>query len=193
MNCELSASDRGSLLRLARAAIMDAVCGENLLAELLEGTGLSPGMRATRGVFVTLKHPDPGRPGGFELRGCIGKVLSLEPLYRTLLEVAPRAAQGDPRFPPVPPDELPAIRIGISALTPPTRLTGIDDLVIGRDGVRLVQGPRQAVFLPQVAEEQGWDRRRLLQQLAVKAGLAKQDWNGAELSVFQTEQFAEPM
>ena len=61
----------------------------------------------------------------------------------------------------------------------------------GRDGVLLEKGPRKAVFLPQVATEQGWGRRELLEHLALKAGLPRDGWRDASFSVFRAEVFGE--
>ena len=83
------------------------------------------------------------------------------------------------------------MRIEISALTPLRELADVRALVVGRDGVQLKNGQRQAVFLPQVASAQGWQAEQLLGQLAVKAGLEKSAWRGSELCVFQAEVFGE--
>ena len=51
---------------------------------------------------------------------------------------------------------------------------------------------RSAVFLPQVAPEQGWDLSKTLEQLSMKAGLAANDWKqGASFLVFQADVFGE--
>jgi AMMECR1 domain-containing protein len=58
--------------------------------------------------------------------------------------------------------------------------------------VLLTKGGRSAVFLPQVATEQGWGRDEMLDHLCRKAGLPAGCWKeGASLSVFQAEVFAE--
>ncbi len=113
------------------------------------------------------------------------------PLYRAVLETAPRAATDDPRFSPMTARELPEVRIEISALTPPERVSDPDTIVIGRDGLQLRAGARLAVFLPQVAVEQRWDVNRLLEQLSLKAGLPARGWRGpdAELWSFSAEVF----
>jgi AMMECR1 domain-containing protein len=53
----------------------------------------------------------------------------------------------------------------------------------------LKQGSRQAVFLPQVAPEQGWDLDETLRQLSRKAGLPPQAWKDPETTydVFTAE------
>ena len=49
-----------------------------------------------------------------------------------------------------------------------------------------------AVFLPQVAPEQGWDLETTLSYLARKAGLSQDDWReGAKFETFQAEVFHE--
>ena len=56
----------------------------------------------------------------------------------------------------------------------------------------LTKGGRQAVFLPQVATEFGWDRDTLLSQLSVKAGLPADGWrHGARFEVFTAQVFGE--
>jgi len=46
-----------------------------------------------------------------------------------------------------------------------------EEFVVGKHGIILTKGRHQAVFLPQVAPEQGWDKETTLMYLAQKAGL----------------------
>ena len=63
---------------------------------------------------------------------------------------------------------------------------------VGRHGVLLEKAGRRAVFLPQVAPEQGWNRDELLAQLCAKGGLPGDCWrSGARLSTFEAEVFRE--
>ena len=56
----------------------------------------------------------------------------------------------------------------------------------------LKKGFNQAVFLPQVAPEQGWDLATTLTHLSMKAGLGPNDWKqGAEFEVFTAIVFHE--
>ncbi len=138
-----------------------------------------------RAVFVTLKKHG-------ELRGCIGNTRPIGTLEQSIIARTVSAAQHDPRFPPVTEEELPAITIEISVLTLPRAVSSADEIVIGRDGVILTKGPRSAVFLPQVAPEQGWSREEMLDQLSRKAGLAAGAWReGARFEVFQAQVFGE--
>jgi AmmeMemoRadiSam system protein B/AmmeMemoRadiSam system protein A len=146
---------------------------------------LPPPARRTQGAFVTLT-----RNG--ELRGCIGRIVADGPLGRTVGAMALQAAFADNRFAPVSREELPMLHVEISALTPMKPVKGPDEIVVGRDGVLLSKGGRSAVFLPQVATEQGWSRDEMLDHLSRKAGLPAGAWKeGARFSVFQAEVFGE--
>jgi hypothetical protein len=177
----LDASEKKALLAFAR---------ETIDRYLATGTvpparGLPEKTRLPRGVFVTLKR-------GEELRGCIGRIFPEGPLGKTVGAMALQAAFNDPRFPPVGRREFPGLTVEISALTPITPVSGAKDVVVGRDGVLLTKGGRSAVFLPQVAAEQGWGREEMLDQLCRKAGLPAGCWKeGVSLSVFQAEVFGE--
>ena len=192
MTSSLIRDEQQSLLRLARASIQQAIGGGRALESRLEQTQLTPGLREPRGAFVSLKQPPKEGQRKESLRGCIGCMIGREALYRTVINLASKAAFNDPRFPPLVADELPRVRIEISALTPMRPLGNADDLVLGRDGVHLSQGAASAVFLPQVALEHGWTVDVLLRQLALKASLPQDGWREADLEVFTAEVFGEP-
>jgi uncharacterized protein (TIGR00296 family) len=62
------------------------------------------------------------------------------------------------------------------------------DIVIGKHGMVLTKGGCSAVFLPQVAPEQGWGIEETLTHLAMKAGLPPEAWrDGAEFLVFEAQ------
>ncbi len=126
------------------------------------------------------------------LRGCIGEILPRRPIWQVVREQTVNAALHDPRFPPVTPAETKGIRIEISALTPPRPVASWREIVVGRHGVVMSRHGRSAVFLPQVAPEQGWDLPTMLTHLARKAGLPDDAWReGAEFLVFEAEVFRE--
>ena len=138
------------------------------------------------GLFVTL-HIDG------MLRGCIGYIQGFKPLRNALFEMADAAAFHDPRFSPLTEGELDMIDIEISILTELTEVADYHDIIIGTDGILLKQGMRQAVFLPQVAPEQGWDLETTLKHLCRKAGLGPKAYLDANTTfeVFQADVFSE--
>jgi AmmeMemoRadiSam system protein A len=186
----LTGVERTNLLRLARGSIRQALHSDDSLTRLLDVTEVTAGLERPSAAFVSLKQPDP-KGGRALLRGCIGNMHASLPLYRNVIEMAPKAALEDPRFPPLRSDELADLRIEISALGPARPIAGVEDLVIGRHGVELASGGAQAVFLPQVATELGWSAEELLRQLSRKAGLGVDAWRDAELSVFEADVFGE--
>jgi uncharacterized protein (TIGR00296 family) len=89
-------------------------------------------------------------------------------------------------------EEYNEIVVEISALTVPQPVEGPNDIRIGIDGVILQKDGRSAVFLPQVAPEQGWNVSEMLTHLSLKAGLPYDAWRqGAQFLAFQAEVFGE--
>jgi len=144
-----------------------------------------PELLVARGAFVTLKKNG-------ELRGCIGHMGEDRPLYRVVSETALKSAFSDRRFAPLTLEEWGEIAIEISVLTPRRRVAKPGDIVVGRDGVVIEKDGRSAIFLPQVAPEQGWSREEMLDHLCAKAGLPGGCWKKeARLFVFQADVFHE--
>jgi len=78
--------------------------------------------------------------------------------------------------------------VEVSALSPMKPVASVDDIVLGKHGVILEKRGRSAVFLPQVATEQGWNLEQFLSHLARKAGLGASDWKeGASFRVFTAD------
>ena len=186
----LDAREKEALLSLARAAIHDHLHKDGALDRALVAVEVTERLRVERCSFVTVRKRTSGGAKG-ALRGCIGSMARGDPLYRDVIRNAVNAAFHDPRFSPVGPAELPGLSLEISALTPLQPVNGPDDIVVGRDGVELRNGAYRAVFLPQVAPEQGWDLTEMLENLSLKAGMDRNGWKGAEFQVFQAEVFGE--
>lgn len=192
MTSELTSFERRILLALARASIRDRLVEPGALDRALASAELTPALEAIRGAFVTLRESmlDP-EDGKRRLRGCIGTLEPQEPLYRSVIRYAAHSAFEDPRFSPVEARELPGLTLEVSALTSLRPIAGPEEIVAGRDGVQLEKGVYRAVFLPQVATEQGWQTWQLLEQLSLKAGLLQDGWMGATLWIFQADVFGE--
>jgi len=169
------------LLALARETILCRLDGEPLPSREPD----DPKLLEPRGAFVTLKID--GR-----LRGCIGHVIGVAPLWRAVRDNAIAAAFEDPRFEPMRADELRHTHIEISALTPLRRVE-YDDVMVGRDGVLLERGMARGLLLPQVAVEFGWDRETFLDHTCRKAGLEPGCWRHPDtvISTFSAQVFGE--
>lgn len=178
---ELTPADKKALLAFARKTIS----GIFATTTVPLARGFDARLQQPRGVFVTLRKKG-------DLRGCIGRMVSDEPLVRLVGIMSLQAAFNDRRFTQLTADELKDIEIEISVLTPMKRVAGADDIVVGRDGVLLTKDDHSAVFLPQVATEQGWNREQMLDHLCLKAGLTAGSWKkGAKFSTFQAIVFSE--
>ena len=181
----LSEEDKTLLLKLARGVLEAHVTNGGTATPESLGIKLTPGMQRVMGAFVTLNENG-------ELRGCIGEIFPRRPLYQAVMEHAVNAAVNDHRFQPVTAGELPRIEMDISALTEPRPVGSYNDIVIGKHGMVLEKWGRSAVFLPQVAPEQGWTLDETLSHLAMKAGLPSDAWKeGASFTVFEAIVFSE--
>jgi len=171
------------LLKLARTTINSSILKETTTPKLS-----NPKLTETLSCFVTLHCANN------DLRGCIGSIIGYEPLEQNVIHNAQNAAFNDPRFPPVKTiDELNTLRIEISILTTPKKADSYNDIVLGTHGIILKKDGRSAVFLPQVAPEQGWDLDITLTQLSLKAGLFPTDWKepDATFDLFEAVVFSE--
>ncbi|MBS1201465.1 MAG: hypothetical protein H6R27_2143, partial [Proteobacteria bacterium] len=167
------------LHRLAALRVRDAVAPTDASRVSLGALAdaLPAQVREPAGAFVTL------RKGG-RLRGCIGYIAPIKPVWQAVLDNAEAAALRDTRFRPVEPEEINDLDIEVSVLTEPVAIADWTGFEVGRHGIVLVKGSRRAVFLPDVALEQGWDREQTLTHLARKAGLPADGWReGAQYFV----------
>ncbi len=178
-----SSEEKRQLLVMARGAIEARLAGNRY--ELPEN--LPESFLRVRSCFVTLHSSDGS------LRGCIGNIVPFQPLAANVAANAVNAAFSDPRFPPVPAVEMESLTIEISILTLPMDVESHNDFIVGRHGIILNLSGRGAVFLPQVAEEQGWDAGTTLSHLAMKAGLAPDAWRdpACRFKVFEAVYFSE--
>ena len=182
----LSAQDKKALLSMARSSIAFAL-REGRYPKKDHFKDIAPGSARTKmGAFVTLHSPNGA------LRGCIGEIEPYRPLYQAVTERACDAAFRDPRFPSLHPGEFSGIRIEISALTPAVPVSSWREIVPGKHGMTLEKNGHFAVFLPQVAPEQGWTLEETLTNLSLKAGLPPDAWReGAVFTVFEAIVFSE--
>ncbi len=178
----LNKEEKEFLLRLARDTIKDAK-QKNI-------TPISDNVTEKRGVFVTLTIDG-------ELRGCIGHIMPIMPMYESIIECAHSAAYQDPRFSPVSEEEKDKLHIEISILTVPKKLEYKDgeDLLkklTNKDGIVLKKGYNTATFLPQVWEQLP-EKEEFLSHLCMKAGLRSNEWEEGDIDIeiYHVEKFEE--
>jgi AmmeMemoRadiSam system protein A len=177
----LSEEDRKAILELARQGVLHAVWHEEPLSAF-PTTGI---FAERRGLFVTLHVAK-------KLRGCIGVIEGPAELGETLTRCAADAALHDPRFSRIRAEELDALEIEVSLLTPIAPIHP-EEVEIGIHGLLVERGPRRGLLLPQVALEHRLGREQFLAETCAKAGLPREAWKDPDTKVygFQCEVIAE--
>ncbi|MFW6180694.1 MAG: AmmeMemoRadiSam system protein A, partial [Spirochaetota bacterium] len=169
----LTVEEKRWLLDLARGAVSSRLEGRPAPAAVPESSRL----RESSGAFVTLH-----RHGA--LRGCIGLVQAVKPLYQAVQEMAVSAAFEDPRFPPLRPEELDDVEVEISVMSPLKRVRSAGEIRVGEHGLLMKRGFHQGLLLPQVATEQGWDRDTFLRHTCFKAGMSGDCWKDPATEIY---------
>ncbi len=118
-----------------------------------------------------------------ELRGCIG-TFSKDILEKNLIRYTLISAFKDTRFNPISKAELKNLNCEVSLLVEFEKAKSPIDWVVGTHGIDIDFKDKNgenysATFLPEVAEEEGWDQKTTLQYLIRKAG-----YRGSLESVF---------
>lgn len=176
---EFSRAERALLLKVAHETIDSAVNGRKVSFD-----PPTPHLAEPRGVFTTLYLRG-------ELRGCVGYVLPVLPVYRAVAEAARAAAEEDSRFEPVRREEAPDLEISLSILSLLEPIAP-EQVEIGRHGLVVTMAGRRGLLLPQVPIEHHWDRITFLEQTCRKAGLPTDAWQrGAMLEAFTAEVFGD--
>ncbi len=179
---ELTNDEKELLLKAARQSILSAF-GEAEKPEI--NYTAYPLLKQKMGAFVTIKIDE-------DLRGCIGYIIAIKPLFETVCETARAAAFNDPRFKELTREEFDKIKIEISVLSLFEPIKSYDEIELGKHGLLMEEGGR-AVLLPQVATENNYTREQFLTTLCHKAGLYGDYWKETKLKlkVFTATIFSE--
>ncbi len=181
----LTEGEKADLLKFARATVDSYVRTQERPSAEEVGIKVTERMEENSGVFVTLKKRG-------QLRGCIGTIPPVKPLLQAVSDNAVNAAHFDRRFRKVVESELGELTVEVSVLTPPAPIDDWRKIILGKHGILLGKGRSRAVYLPQVAPEQGWTLEETLTHLAKKAGLGQSGWrDGASFEVFEAIVFHE--
>lgn len=186
---QLTAEEKSFSLKLARQALDHYFKTAQILA--INEKDVLARLKARQGAFVTLTLS--GR-----LRGCVGLLEPIKPLYQAIIDNALAAAFFDDRFLPLDKSELPTLEIEISVLSPAKEMTGcspderIKFLRPILDGVILKQGQRVATYLPQVWEKLK-EPEEFLASLCQKGGWNPDCWKDPKVKIYtyQAEVFGE--
>lgn len=178
----LNKEEKKKLMEIAKLSVIEAVTGKRqFLPNVTEER-----LKENCGAFVTLKENG-------QLRGCIGYIQAVKPLFETVKDVAKSAAVNDYRFNPVTQEELGKLEYEISVLTPLKRIKDINEIEVGKHGLVMKRGFDTGLLLPQVATEYNWDRETFLKETCRKAGLPQDAWKdkATEIYAFSAEVFGE--
>lgn len=139
-------------------------------------------------TFVTLTKNEM-------LRGCIGVLKPIRPLWLDVIENAKASAFNDFRFPPLRKEELPKIKIEVSILSEPREIkfSSPEELLKKIDkkmGIILKKGIYCATFLPQVWEEIE-DKEEFLKHLSRKASLQEDEWKSSRIFYYRVKSLKE--
>ncbi|MGD0341087.1 MAG: AmmeMemoRadiSam system protein B [Bacteroidales bacterium] len=131
------------------------------------------------GAFVTLKING-------ELRGCIGRFVSSDPLYKVVSASAVSSAFEDSRFPSLTKAEYDKVEFEITVLGPMKKINNINEIVLGKHGIYIKKDFRSGTMLPQVPIEYGWTLEEFLGYTSRdKAGLGWDGWKTADIYIYE--------
>lgn len=117
-----------------------------------------------------------------ELRGCIGTIIPREAIALDVAKSTYSAAMSDKRFSKLKKEELAELDFHISLLTSLERVRFLSEedllskIVEEKDGLVMIDGSRQGLFLPSVWRQIP-DKREFLQHLKIKTGLSPNYWS----------------
>ena len=171
--------EKAYLLKLARTSIEYYLKNNRLMETETDNLNLQKKMA----TFVTLTKYG-------NLRGCIGMLQALKPLYLDVRDNAVNAAIHDYRFEPLHLSELNDIKIEISVLTEPKEIKAntpeerLKALIPHEDGVILESGMARATYLPQVWEQLP-NKEEFLGSLCMKAGIIGHAWQDPKTKLYK--------
>jgi AmmeMemoRadiSam system protein B/AmmeMemoRadiSam system protein A len=170
----LGTEDQALLLESARHTLRHYVeTGER---KPIPPERVSRALERRAGAFVTLHSHG-------ELRGCVGRRASAEPLHRAVPSLALAAALEDSRFTPVRRGEQ-GLEVEISVLSPFKLLADLGDFRVNEHGALLEAGANHGLLLPQVATERNWTAAQFLEALTRKTGVSRDVYNDPSTRVF---------
>lgn len=178
MDINLNNENQHTLMSIAKWSIHDYL-EHGAIRQLPDKFFINHELTVRTGVFVTVYVNG-------KLRGCIGTFSEDEELYSNVRNMSVQAAFQDKRFKPVCKKDIPRMDIEISVLSKKTKISGPDEIEIGRHGIYLVNGIRRATLLPQVAVQNDYSPVEFLECCAEnKLGISRNSWKESDLYVYE--------
>ena len=182
-NYALTDADKESLLGIARNTLETFIQTGELFG--VSPKTLTPVLNEPAGAFVSLYM-------GGRLRGNIGIFSPTNPLYLVVQEMVLAAATNDEHFAPVEKSDLEYIDLEISVLTPLKRISSMEEIQLGTHGIYMTKDGKSGSYLPQVAQDAGWNTEDFLGHCArEEAGIGWDGWKEADLYVYEAIVFGE--
>lgn len=103
------------------------------------------------------------------LRGCIG-TFQESLLKSNIPKYSLISSLQDSRFDPISKDEFEKLSVAVSLLVNFENGNNVYDWEIGKHGIEIFYKNYSGTFLPEVAAEQGWDKKTTLEYLLRKSG-----------------------
>jgi AmmeMemoRadiSam system protein A len=168
--------ETSQLFQIAKNAIISRL--NNSKKTEINDESLPEKFKMPMGAFVTLKINGT-------LRGCIGRFISEDPLYKVVEVSALSSAFEDPRFSPLTKEEFRKTEMEITVLGPLQKISSINEIVLGKHGIYIKKGSMAGTMLPQVATENGWTVEEFLGYTSRdKAGIGWDGWKNAEIFIY---------
>ena len=179
--------NKENLLKIVKLSLAEAVLGKHYTPSREE----YPNVLFDKGAaFVTLTKNG-------ELRGCIGSLLPNQAIALDIAKNTFAAANEDSRFAPLNEAELPQIKASISLLSSYEKIKFkseedlLSQIIPGTDGLVLIDGDRQGLFLSSVWKQIP-QKQEFLNNLKIKAGLSPSYWSkNVKIFRFRTVEVSE--
>jgi AmmeMemoRadiSam system radical SAM enzyme/AmmeMemoRadiSam system protein B/AmmeMemoRadiSam system protein A len=170
---QISEETFSNILRAASRMVVASASNRRHSMDMLAELG-DLAKERVMGLFITLRRGD-------QLRGCTGLIGQPVPLADALSNSAYRTCREDTRMPTISPTELPYLRLDVTVLGQPERITGNAEEIksqieLGKHGLRISRGQQAGLLLPSVPVEQGWTKDEFLDGVCRKAGLPTIAW-----------------
>ncbi len=138
-----------------------------------------------RAVVVTLEHHPTMSPRGF-----VGSSRSKRKVSVQIVDSAAEAAAGGGSFVPVSQSEMDDLVVGVNLLSDlvyigKSAAARKKDIKLGRDGIYIEYGFKNALLLPNVAVDRRMTKEEFLYAACEKAGMAAGSWMRPDVGLYK--------